>query len=72
MNDVRNATADSLTALPTADAARARKPMVTTAPGPEIADVRDKGGAQLGMIIMIVGGGAFWTAAAALAVHLLK
>ena len=42
----------------------ARSRLVQPAPGPEAPDVRDKVGAQSGMVIMLVGAGLFWLAVA--------
>lgn len=44
----------------------------TRAPGPEQPEVRDKAGAQLGMIIILAGGGLFWLGVAAAVVWLLR
>jgi hypothetical protein len=46
-------------------AAGQRSRLVQPAPGPEAPDVRDKVGAQSGMVIMLVGAGLFWLAVAA-------
>jgi len=45
--------------------------IVQRAPGPEAPQARDKGGAQIGMLILLAGGVAFWTAVGALALHYL-
>ena len=46
--------------------------LVQRAPGPEAPDTRTRAGAQRGMIIILVGGGAFWLAVAGLAIWLLR
>jgi hypothetical protein len=46
--------------------------LVQRAPGPEAPDARDKGGAQMGMLILLTAGAAFWAGVAALAVHYLR
>ena len=45
--------------------------IVQRAPGPEAPDSRDKGGAQIGMLILLAGGAAFWVGMAILAAHFL-
>jgi hypothetical protein len=45
--------------------------LIEPAPGPEAPDTRDKAGAQRGMVIVLIGGGAFWLGIAALAFWLL-
>jgi hypothetical protein len=52
--------------------AKRRSRFVHTAPGPEAPDVRDKAGAQRGMILMLIGGAVFWLAVAAVAIYLLR
>lgn len=43
------------------------------APGPEAPeDARDKGGAQIGMVILLAAGAAFWITVAVLALHYLR
>lgn len=39
--------------------------LVQVAPGPEVADQRDRAGAQAGMALAIAAGGAFWAAVGA-------
>jgi hypothetical protein len=51
---------------------RPRSLLVEPAPGPESPDTRDKAGAQRGMIIILIGGAAFWIAVAALVTWLLR
>jgi hypothetical protein len=46
-----------------------RSALVQRAPGPEAPDVRDRVGAQSGMVIMLVGAGLFWLAMAAALGH---
>ena len=45
--------------------------VVQRAPGPEAPDSRDKGGAQIGMLILLAGGVAFWTGVAMAAIYFL-
>jgi|KBSSwiStaDraftv2_1062776.scaffolds.fasta_scaffold54542_2 hypothetical protein len=45
--------------------------VVQRAPGPEAPDNRDKGGAQLGMVILMAGGAAFWTTVTFLVIRFL-
>jgi hypothetical protein len=45
--------------------------LVQRAPGPEAPEARDKSGAQIGMLILLAGGVAFWTAVGAIALHYL-
>jgi hypothetical protein len=75
MRDRSEATATRFTAGKTRAGRSLAKPrpgrgLVQPAPGPEAPDVRDKVGAQRGMLIILVGAGLFWlTVAAALAHH---
>lgn len=46
--------------------------LVQRAPGPEAPDARDKGGAQIGMLILLAAGAAFWIGVAILALHYLR
>ena len=46
--------------------------LVQRAPGPEAPDARDKGGAQIGMLILLAAGAAFWVGVAILALHYLR
>ena len=46
--------------------------LVRPAPGPETPDMRDKAGAQSGMVLMLVGGGLFWLAVAAAVAYVLR
>jgi hypothetical protein len=39
--------------------------LVEDAPAPEPPDIRSRAGAQRGMVLLLVGGGLFWTAVAA-------
>lgn len=45
---------------------------VQRAPGPEAPDLRDKDGAQIGMLILLVAGAVFWIGVAVLALHYLR
>jgi hypothetical protein len=47
-------------------------PLVQAAPAPEAPDERDKAGRQRGMIIAILGAGAFWAAVGAAAAYFLR
>ena len=51
---------------------RERLPFVQRAPGPEAPDARDKGGAQIGMMILLSAGAVFWIGAAILALDYLR
>ena len=42
------------------------------APAPEAPDTRDRAGARLGMILLLVGGGAFWLTVAAFALNVVR
>jgi hypothetical protein len=71
MQDPSDATA--ATHFPTRTAGDARRwRFAVRAPGPETPDSRDKAGAQKGMIILLVGGLAFWGAIAAAVICLLR
>lgn len=71
MQDPRDATA--ATRFPTRKAQGAKRwRFAVRAPGPETPDGADRAGAQKGMIILLVGGVAFWGAIAALVVYLLR
>lgn len=70
MRDPSDATA--ATHFPTRAQGATRWRFAVRAPGPEMADSRDRAGAQKGMIILLVGGLAFWGAIAAAAVYLLR
>ena len=63
-------TADELTADPAAaPTGRPRRKgwrLVANAPATDAPEVRDRGGARQGMILLLVGGGLFWAAVAAL------
>jgi hypothetical protein len=64
-------TADELTAaepaaIPSARPRRKTWRLVADAPAADAADVRDRHGARRGMILLLVGGGLFWAAVAAL------
>ena len=63
-------TATRFPALKAQDARRWR--FAVRAPGPETPDSRDKAGAQTGMLILLVGGVAFWGALAAVVIYLLR
>jgi hypothetical protein len=70
MQDTSEATtATHFPARPAQDAGGFR--LVARAPGPEVADSRDKSGMRKGMIILLASGVGFWGAVAAVAVHLL-
>lgn len=45
---------------------------IAIAPGPELPDQRDRAGAQRGMALALLGGGAFWAAVAAAAIYFLR
>jgi hypothetical protein len=45
---------------------------VQVAPGPELPDARDRAGAQAGMAIALLAGGAFWALVGAVALYLLR
>jgi hypothetical protein len=51
---------------------RSARRLVQRAPGPEAPSERDRAGAQRGMIIALIGGGAFWGGVVATAVYLLR
>jgi hypothetical protein len=73
MRDPTDATADvEALRAPRAPAAPRDNPFVQIAPGPETPDVRDKAGRQRGMVLAIVGAGAFWAAVGAAAVYFLR
>jgi len=67
-------TADELTAEPAAaPPARTRRKgwrLVADAPEAELADVRNRGGARRGLILVLVAGGLFWAGVAALVLFL--
>ena len=46
--------------------------LVQRAPGPEAPDARDKGGAQVGMLILLTAGVVFWVGVAMIALHYLR
>ena len=46
--------------------------LVQRAPNPDLPVARDRKGAQAGMAIAILGGGAFWAAAIGAAVYFLR
>ncbi|THD80574.1 MAG: hypothetical protein E7812_07545 [Phenylobacterium sp.] len=46
--------------------------LVQPAPGPDLPVARDRKGAQAGMAIALLGGGAFWAAAIGAAVYFLR
>jgi hypothetical protein len=52
--------------------ARRRWRFVQRAPGPEEPSMRDRVGAQKGLIIILAGGGLFWLAVAGLVALLLR
>jgi hypothetical protein len=45
--------------------------LVQRAPGPEAPEARDKGGAQIGLLILLASGVVFWAAVGAIALHYL-
>jgi hypothetical protein len=51
---------------------RRESALVRVAPGPEEPDLHDKGGRQLGMIILLGAGGVFWAAVTALLIFVLR
>jgi hypothetical protein len=70
MNEVRDMASK---AFALEEAARAtRPPLVQPAPEPDLPHARSRGGAQLGMTILIVGGLLFWGGAAALFLYLTR
>jgi hypothetical protein len=71
MSDTRDATAARPLSTPEA-APQSESKLVQRAPGPEEPDVRDRAGSQLGMIVLLVGGGLFWAGLAALLLFLLR
>lgn len=71
MRHVRQATSD--TRFPAeGHSRRGRLSFVQRAPGPEAPDLRDKDGAQIGMLILLVAGAVFWIGVAVLALHYLR
>ncbi len=46
--------------------------LVQPAPGPEAPDAHDKAGRMTGMLLILVAGGGFWLAVAALTAYLLR
>jgi hypothetical protein len=71
MGDRINPAADANLDLRAGRAAR-RGTFVQVAPGPELPDVRDKAGAQTGMVLALTLGGLFWVAAGAAAIYFLR
>jgi hypothetical protein len=70
MNETRDVTA---TGAGLREEAPARASiLVGPAPEPDLPTPRDRAGAQLGMIILLVGGGLFWAGLAALFIYLLR
>ena len=49
-----------------------RAHLIQFAPGPEVPDTRDRAGVRRGMLILLISCGAFWAAAVALALYLLR